>query len=137
VPELPFSPARARYLGGFTVAAKPIARNLAGRRRKSVEDWLAAIEAAASSFAKATSWADDDRYCAVIEVRLLRHGDIDNYIKDLLDRSAQRGVFGGQDGRVDLVHAIKRQHVPEGEAGARMEVWMLGAPPIGRLDYAA
>jgi hypothetical protein len=51
--------------------------------------------------------------------------DIDNYIKDMLDRSANQGVFGGKDERADLVHAVKKWGVPPGDAGARMEIWVL------------
>ena len=124
-PELPYHPPSARYLGGFPIHAVPMTRNVYSRRRKSVQDWLTALEKAAASFAPEVTWSPDDRYVAVIEIRIPWPADIDNYIKDVLDRSARQGVFGGQDERVDLVHAMKRWNVAEGDAGARMELWLL------------
>ena len=36
-------------------------RNLYDRTRKSVQDWLAALESAAASFAPKVSWTTEDR----------------------------------------------------------------------------
>jgi Holliday junction resolvase RusA-like endonuclease len=100
-------------------------RNEDGRQRQSVQDWLAALENAAAAFAPTVAWSPEDRYLAVIEVRIPWRADIDNYIKDILDCSARQGVFGGQDERVDLVHAIKQWGIARGEAGARIEIWLV------------
>ena len=62
---------------------------------------------------------------AVIEIRIPWHADIDNYFKDILDCSAREGVFGGEDERVDIVHATKCSNVAKRDAGARMELWLL------------
>jgi hypothetical protein len=126
-PELPYRPPSARYLDGFDVNAVPMTRNEYGRNRESVQAWLKALEGAAAAFAGKVRWTPQDRYVAVVEVRIPWRADIDNYIKDILDRSAREGVFGGQDERVDLVHAIKRWNVPTGEAGARLEIWLFDA----------
>jgi hypothetical protein len=126
-PKLPYRPPNASYLDGFDISAVPMTRNEYGRSRQSVQDWLSALEGAAATFAGKVPWTPEGRYVAVIEVRIPWRADIDNYIKDMLDRSARQGVFGGQDERVDLVHAIKRWRVPAGEAGARMEIWRLDA----------
>ena len=128
-PRLPYRPENAHYLDGFDIDAIPMTRNEYGRKRQSVQDWLVGLEGAAAAFAPTVSWSPDDRYAAVIEVRIPWPADIDNYIKDMLDRSAQHGVFGGNDERVDLVHAIKRWGVPRDDAGARIELWLLAGPP--------
>lgn len=102
-------------------------RNVYGRNRQSVQDWLAALEAAAKAVAAEIEWHEDDRYAVAIEVRIPWRADIDNYVKDILDRSARHGVFGGEDERVDVVHAIKRSQVPASDAGARVELWRIGS----------
>ena len=70
--------------------------------------WLAAIDRAASAAAAAVEWSTHWRYAVVIEIRIPWDADVDNFLKDILDKSEEGGVFAGDDKRVDLVHAIKR-----------------------------
>jgi hypothetical protein len=55
-PQLPYRPPNARYLDGFDVDAVPMTRNEEGRYRKSVQDWLKALEGAAAAFAGRIPW---------------------------------------------------------------------------------
>jgi hypothetical protein len=126
-PQLPYQPPQARFLVGFPINAVPMTRNETGRTRERVVTWLETLETSAAAIAETVVWDSSDRYAVVIEVRIPWAADIDNYIKDMLDRSARQGVFGGQDERVDLVHAIKRSGVNEAEAGAHMDIWLLAS----------
>ena len=123
--RLTYAPPGATYVDGFDVLVTPITRNVAERTRRSVKEWLAALTRAATPVAARVQWGKTARYAAVIEVRIPRRGDVDNYLKDILDRSAQQGIFGGNDERIDLVHATKLVNVPPKDVGARVAIWRL------------
>ena len=123
--RLTYAPPGATYVDGFDVAVTPMARNLYRRTRSSVQRWLNALTRAAAPVAARVQWGKKARYAAVIEIRIPWSGDVDNYLKDILDRSARQGIFGGNDERIDLVHATKLVNVPQKEVGARIEIWRL------------
>src|SRR5438067_11295567 len=124
-PALAYHPPNAVFVVGYPIEQTPITRNEYGRERDSVRAWLDAIEVAAARAAAGCEWPPDDRYAAVIEVRIPWDADIDNFLKDTLDQSARGGLFGGDDKRVDLLHGTKRVGVPPAEAGAHVDVWRL------------
>ena len=124
-PRLPYQPTVGTYVVGYDIETTPITRNFAGRRRASVTCWLAAIHGAASAAAATVEWSTNWRYAVVIEIRIPWDADVDNFLKDILDKSEEGGVFAGDDKRVDLVHGIKRWGVTDAEAGARVEVWRI------------
>ena len=124
-PRLPYQPPVGTYVVGYDIGTTPITRNVAGRRRSSVTRWLAATYEAASTAAATVEWSTDWRYAVVIEIRIPWDADIDNFLKDILDKSEEGGAFAGDDKRVDLVHGIKRWGVSDAEAGARVEVWRI------------
>jgi hypothetical protein len=126
-PRLPYRPNGAHYVVGIDANAIPMTRNVLGRKRPRVLTWLSELDTSAAAVAAATTWIPGERYGVVIEVRIPWDADLDNFLKDILDRAAQHGMFGGNDINVDLVHATKRTHVNEAEAGARVEVWRLPA----------
>jgi Holliday junction resolvase RusA-like endonuclease len=130
-PRLPYQPPGAEYIVGYDISTTPMTRNVATRRRVSVTRWLEAISTAARAAAHTTQWSVEWRYAAVIEIRIPWDADIDNFLKDVLDKSKDAGVFAGDDKGVDLIHGIKLRGVSDAEAGARVEVWRFtGAPPM-------
>jgi hypothetical protein len=127
-PRLAYEPSRAAFVVGYDIHATPVTRKLTSRRSDLATAWLAAISAAARAAASTVRWSADWRFAAVVEIRIAGDADIDNFLKDTLDRSKDAGVFAGDDKRIDLVHGIKRAGVGVQEVGARVEVWRLAAP---------
>ena len=123
--RLTYAPPGATYVDGFDVLVTPMARSFYKRNRRSVQNWLAALTQAAMPVASRVKWGKKARYATVIEIRIPWRGDVDNYLKDILDRSARQGIFGGNDERIDLVHATKLVNVPQEDVGARVEIWRL------------